>query len=290
MAGPRHTLCRLPTEHRFQPFVGGAADAASRGHAHHLPRLRPASGQSRCAEPEAAVETSMGRLRVGLARRDTCGRRPAPSAPAPASSLAPAPAPVVPSPLTLNTHTAATPPKRPLSPEAPQDEKKAKRDKKPKKKRGHSRAGSGTETPPGATPAPPPVPVPAGAAWAGRNGTHSDRKKNGVRSALDPYAALVNRMPPAGAKKVKTTKELLAQIQSRGSRRALTPRAAASPASPASPADPDSPDVMFIEPDEPSPVKVESPLRNGGSPAPASPAPARAPSPPPLAPLEDERE
>lgn len=45
---------------------------------------------------------------------------------------------------------------------------------------------------------------------------------------------------------VKTTKELLEQIQSRGSSRPSRP---ASPRSPHSPASPASPDVMLIEPD-----------------------------------------
>ncbi|XP_061724864.1 proteoglycan 4-like isoform X1 [Cydia pomonella] len=187
---------------------------------------------------------------------------PPPAAPAPS-----------PSPLTLGAHKPASDPaKRPLSPEPPNDDKKAKRDKKPKKRRGHSRAGSGTEAAAaGGTTTPAPG---TGGAWLGRNGAPPG-KKNGVRGDLDPYAALVNRMPPAGAKKVKTTKELLAQIQSRGS----------APRSP-SPGSPASPDVLLIEPDEPSPIKPESPLRNGGaSPRPPSPAPR-----PPPAPLEDPRE
>ncbi|XP_063543124.1 proteoglycan 4-like [Cydia strobilella] len=211
----------------------------------------------------------------------------------------PAPAPA-PSPLTLHAHKpASSPAKRPLSPEAPNDDKKAKRDKKPKKRRGHSRAGSGTGAEAGAgaggttargagagagaAPGGTTTPAPGtGGAWLGRNGAHPN-KKNGVRSSLDPYAALVNRMPPAGAKKVKTTKELLAQIQSRGT----------APRSP-SPGSPASPDVLLIEPDESSLIKPESPLRNGGaSPRPPSPfqAPAPAPAAPasPLAPLEDPR-
>lgn len=220
---------------------------------------------------------------------------PAPTAP---------PAPIAPSPL-AHTHKPSTPPvKRPPSPEPLYDEKKAKRDKKPKKKRGHSRAGSGTEAtgpvsvggpvvpagPGVGAPGPlgpsagvpgtqtPAAVAPGAASWAGRNGTSHERRRNGTkRHALDSYAALVNRMPPAGAKKVKTTKELLEQIQSRGS------KPAASPASPRSPA---SPDVMLIEPD--TFVKAESPLRNGGTtPRPPSPEPEPAP---PLSPLEEPRE
>ncbi|CAH1643857.1 unnamed protein product [Spodoptera littoralis] len=76
---------------------------------------------------------------------------------------------------------------------------------------------------------------------------------------------------------VKTTKELLEQIQSRGS------KPAASPASPRSPA---SPDVMLIEPD--TFVKAESPLRNGGT-TPRPPSPCASPA-PPLSPLEEPRE
>ncbi|XP_063370158.1 uncharacterized protein LOC134658405 [Cydia amplana] len=189
----------------------------------------------------------------------------------------PAPAPS-PSPLTLHAHAhkpSSEPAKRPLSPEPPNDDKKAKRDKKPKKRRGHSRAGSGTEAAAGGTATPAPG---TGGAWLGRNGAHQG-KKNGLRGHLDPYAALVNKMPPAGAKKVKTTKELLAQIQSRGS----------APRSP-SPGSPASPDVQLIEPDEPSAVKPESPLRNGAaSPRPPSPCPVPAPA-SPLPPLEDPRE
>ncbi|XP_068624674.1 uncharacterized protein [Battus philenor] len=152
-------------------------------------------------------------------------------------------------------HKPLTPPtKRPQSPEPLHDDKKAKRDKKPKKRRGHSRAGSGAEAGAGAAAA-----VEGGAAdgaWAARNGAaHHERRRNGCRrDALDAYAALVNRMPPAGAKKVKTTKELLEQIQSRGS------KPVSRPASPGSPA---SPDVLLIEPD--SYTKAESPLRNGSS-------------------------
>lgn len=171
------------------------------------------------------------------------------------------PPPPVPNPLT-NTHKPLTPPvKRPPSPELLHDEKKAKRDKKPRKKRGHSRAGAGAEAGEGA--------------WGGRNGTNHERRRNGTRQPLDSYAALVNRMPPAGAKKVKTTKELLEQIQSRGS------KPATSPGSPRSPA---SPDVMLIEPDAPAQVKVESPLRNGGK-SPRAETPVAA-----YEPLEDERE
>lgn len=40
------------------------------------------------------------------------------------------------------------------------------------------------------------------APWATRNGSSHERRRNGTRPQLDPYAALVNRMPPAGAKKV----------------------------------------------------------------------------------------
>ncbi|KAJ8707348.1 hypothetical protein PYW08_010600 [Mythimna loreyi] len=199
--------------------------------------------------------------------------------PAPAPLLPPAPS------LLANTHKPLTPPvRRPPSPEPLFDEKKAKRDKKPKKKRGHSRAGSGTEATgpvaPAAAAGPGGLLGPAGpaAAWAGRNGTSHERRRNGTkRDALDSYAALVNRMPPAGAKKVKTTKELLEQIQSRGS------KPAASPASPRSPA---SPDVMLIEPD--TVVKVESPLRNGGT-TPRPPSPPASPV-APMSPLEEPRE
>ncbi|XP_063897802.1 uncharacterized protein LOC110372627 isoform X2 [Helicoverpa armigera] len=197
--------------------------------------------------------------------------------------------------LLANTHKPLTPPvKRPPSPEPLYDEKKAKRDKKPKKKRGHSRAGSGTEaTGPVAAPAPalgpgalgpgaplPAPPGPAPHAWAARNGTHERRRNGTKRDALDSYAALVNRMPPAGAKKVKTTKELLEQIQSRGS------KPPASPASPRSPRSPASPDVMLIEPDPV--VKVDSPLRNGGASPPRLPSPA--PPPEPMEPLEEPRD
>lgn len=46
--------------------------------------------------------------------------------------------------------------------------------------------------------------APGAASWAGRNGTSHERRRNGTkRHALDSYAALVNRMPPAGAKKVR---------------------------------------------------------------------------------------
>ncbi|KAJ8705207.1 hypothetical protein PYW07_011034 [Mythimna separata] len=199
--------------------------------------------------------------------------------PAPAPPLPPAPS------LLANTHKPLTPPvRRPPSPEPLFDEKKAKRDKKPKRKRGHSRAGSGTEaTGPvaaaAAAPLAPSAPLgPAGpaGAWAGRNGTHERRRNGTKRDALDSYAALVNRMPPAGAKKVKTTKELLEQIQSRGS------KPAASPASPRSPA---SPDVMLIEPDI---VKVDSPLRNGST-TPRPPSPPASPV-APMSPLEEPRE
>ncbi|OWR53132.1 Mediator of RNA polymerase 2 transcription subunit 26 [Danaus plexippus plexippus] len=163
------------------------------------------------------------------------------------------PPPVTPSLAPLPPHKPATPPvKRALSPEPLYDEKKAKRDKKPKKRRGHGRAGSGTET----TAEPQ-----SQHNWVSRNGTGPERRRNGwKRDPPDPYAALVNRLPPAGAKKVKTTKELLEQIQSRGSSRPSRP---ASPRSPHSPASPASPDVMLIEPDV-CPIKVESPLRNGG--------------------------
>ncbi|KAL0859639.1 hypothetical protein ABMA27_010763 [Loxostege sticticalis] len=186
---------------------------------------------------------------------------------------APAPMPLVPPPA---VHKPLTPPvKRPTSPVAVNDEKKAKRDKKPKKRRGHSRAGSGTEAtgapPPPAPPGPPAAAPAPGAQWGARNGS-AERRRNGYRrEKVDPYAALVNKLPPAGAKKVKTTKELLEEIQSRGS--------APAPASPPRD-DAASPDVMLIEP-APSTVKVESPLRNG------------APTPPPTSPhvpLEDERE
>ncbi|XP_069362460.1 uncharacterized protein [Maniola hyperantus] len=197
----------------------------------------------------------------------------------PQSTLAP------PTPLTPHAHKPiASPAKRPPSPEPLFDEKKAKRDKKPKKRRGHSRAGSGTET---ATSVgetsplvPTPAPSPAGAlghAWGARNGSGPERRRNGWRrDKPDPYAALVNRLPPAGAKKVKTTKELLEQIQSRGK-----------PASrPASPASPSSPDVMLIE--DVCPITVESPLRNGSSEPKHEPAPK--PEPFVLPPLEEERE
>ncbi|XP_072946108.1 uncharacterized protein [Epargyreus clarus] len=176
------------------------------------------------------------------------------------------PAPPPPAPL-----KPVTPPvKRPPSPEPLHDDKKAKRDKKPKKRRGHSRAGTGTETPAGAVGA---VGVGGAAgAWGARNGAAAGERRNGWRrDAADPYTALAHRLPPAGAKKVKTTKELLEQIQSRGSKTATS-----RPPSPGSPA---SPDVMLIEPD-PSPVKVESPMRNGSSEPPA----------PSIFPLEDERE
>ncbi|RVE48349.1 hypothetical protein evm_007009 [Chilo suppressalis] len=197
----------------------------------------------------------------------------------PSPAPAPSPALLPPPP----AHKPLTPPvKRASSPVPIHDEKKAKRDKKPKKKRGHSRAGSGADTAagsgpvPGPTapvPSPGPVPPAAGAAWPARNGSAApDRRRNGYkRDKVDPYAALVNRMPPAGAKKVKTTKELLEEIQSRG-------RGVA-----ASPSPPNSPDVMLIEPD-PCPVKVESPLRNGDS-EPRVPSPVHSPLPP----LEDER-
>ncbi|XP_038219341.1 mediator of RNA polymerase II transcription subunit 26-like [Zerene cesonia] len=202
--------------------------------------------------------------------------------------------PLPPPPAPLLAHKPATPPvKRPPSPEPLGDDKKAKRDKKPKKRRGHSRAGVGTETPAGPTPAPAPPPSLAPAAaptatptaahahgWPARNGTAPERRKNGWRrDAQDPYAALVNRLPPAGGKKVKTTKELLEQIQSRGK---------ASPSRSASPASPASPDVMLIEPDDCS-IKVDSPLRNGSSEPAAAPEPAPAPV-WPLVPLEDEKE
>ncbi|CAH1643856.1 unnamed protein product [Spodoptera littoralis] len=149
----------------------------------------------------------------------------------PAPPAPPAPAPPVPS--LPHTHKPSTPPvKRPPSPEPLYDEKKAKRDKKPKKKRGHSRAGSGTEATgpvavggpvvpagpgvgapgalgpaagaPGVLPPSAGAPgAPGAASWAGRNGTSHERRRNGTkRHALDSYAALVNRMPPAGAKKV----------------------------------------------------------------------------------------
>ncbi|XP_037295343.1 WAS/WASL-interacting protein family member 1 isoform X2 [Manduca sexta] len=206
-----------------------------------------------------------------------------------------------------------TPPvKRPPSSEPLYDEKKAKRDKKPKKRRGHGRAGSGAESSAGPSPAPAGAGTGVGvpAAWGVRNGAGAApptalaatapaagpgaaagerRARNGCRrDALDPYAALATRMPPAGGKKVKTTKELLEQIQSRGTKPASS---AGSPASPRSPASPASPDVMLIEPDS-VPIKVDSPLRNGGSSPPPLPAaaasPARARS--PMQPLEDERE
>ncbi|XP_028177632.1 mediator of RNA polymerase II transcription subunit 26-like isoform X2 [Ostrinia furnacalis] len=123
----------------------------------------------------------------------------------------PPPAPLLAPPTSLapptTPHKPLTPPvKRPTSPVGLHDEKKAKRDKKPKRRRGHSRAGSGTEAP-GAPPAPaPPSPAPAASApggpWGARNGA-SERRRNGYRrDKLDPYAALVNKLPPAGAKKV----------------------------------------------------------------------------------------
>ncbi|XP_050671846.1 uncharacterized protein LOC126970142 isoform X2 [Leptidea sinapis] len=171
--------------------------------------------------------------------------------------------------------------KRALSPET-NDDKKAKRDKKLKKRRGHSRAGSGTETTtpePGASSLGPQGVLgtsnlgslgPGNHTWSNRNGS-SERRKNGWRrEAGDQYAALVNRLPPAGGKKVKTTAELLEQIQSRGSRVSPAPRS------------PGSPDVMLIEPDE-CLVKVDSPLRNGD----IETAPAAVW---PLVPLEEERE
>ncbi|XP_052745255.1 serine/arginine repetitive matrix protein 1 isoform X2 [Bicyclus anynana] len=194
----------------------------------------------------------------------------------------PPPAPPPLAPPTMLAHKPITPPvKRPPSPEPLYDEKKAKRDKKPKKKRGHSRAGSGTEAPAAGeaehapAPALAPAPLAAGAhAWGGRNGSAPERRRNGMRP--DPYAALVNRLPPAGAKKVKTTKELLEQIQSRGK----------APSRPASPASPSSPDVMLIE--DGCPISVGSPLRNGGTEAKHEPEPK--PEPIILPPLEDERE
>ncbi|CAG4985247.1 unnamed protein product [Colias eurytheme] len=195
----------------------------------------------------------------------------------PPPPLPPPPAPPAP-PAPLAAHKPNTPPvKRPPSPEPLSDDKKAKRDKKPKKRRGHSRAGLGTETTAGPPPAPPP-PTPTPHAWPARNGAATERRKNGWRrDAHDPYAALVNRLPPAGGKKVKTTKELLEQIQSRGK---------ASPSRSASPGSPASPDVMLIEPDDCA-IKVDSPLRNGSS----EPVPEPAPAPVwPLVPLEDEKE
>ncbi|CAH4032775.1 unnamed protein product [Pieris brassicae] len=189
-----------------------------------------------------------------------------------------------PPPVPTHAHKPATPPvKRALTPESVDDDKKAKRDKKPKKRRGHGRAGSGVET---TIPAVPGVPqTPAGIpnttatpgannAWPARNGSGPERRKNGWRrDKPDPYAALVNRIPPSGGKKVKTTAELLEQIQSRTGGKASAPP---------SPNSPHSPDVMLIEPDEP-PVSVDSPLRNGESEAPREPQWL-------LEPLEDERE
>ncbi|XP_041983541.1 vegetative cell wall protein gp1-like isoform X3 [Aricia agestis] len=153
----------------------------------------------------------------------------------------PAPAPPIPplAPLApLATHKPTTPPvKRPPSPEPVlQDEKKAKRDKKPKRRRGRPPADASAE-PPGE------------GQWEARNGSAPERRRNGWRRE-DAYTALVQRLPPAGAKKVKTTKELLEQIQSR----------AAPPSRAASPVDPGSPDVMLVEPDV---VPIKSPLRNG---------------------------
>ncbi|XP_013174656.1 PREDICTED: WAS/WASL-interacting protein family member 3-like [Papilio xuthus] len=181
-------------------------------------------------------------------------------------------------PLTPTPMTTPTPPiKRQPSPEPVHDDKKAKRDKKPKKRRGHSRAGSGTESGGVAEGG---VGTEGGGAWTARNGSaHHERRRNGCRrDALDAYSALVNRMPPAGAKKVKTTKELLEQIQSRGT------RPASRPVSPASPA---SPDVMLIEPD--SYTKAASPLRNGSSEPAPLPALAAPPSPvAPRSPLDEE--
>ncbi|CAH0731490.1 unnamed protein product, partial [Brenthis ino] len=209
--------------------------------------------------------------------------------------------PITPKPIT-------PPVKRAPTPETLYDEKKAKYKKLKKNlKRGPSRAGSGTETIASveggttiahpALPAQAPlggggpgggglgagVPVGSGAhAWGARNG--SGARRNGWRrDATDPYAALVNRLPPAGAKKVKTTKELLEQIQLRGAR--------SRPASPHSPGSPHSPDVMLIEPDPP--ITVDSPLRNGSSePKQMKPEPEPEPKPEPvvLPPLEEERE
>ncbi|XP_028177647.1 vegetative cell wall protein gp1-like [Ostrinia furnacalis] len=69
---------------------------------------------------------------------------------------------------------------------------------------------------------------------------------------------------------VKTTKELLEEIQSRG----------ASAPAPAAPPESVDNDVMLVEP-APCPIKADSPLRNGGSPSPPG---------SPFVPLEDERE
>ncbi|XP_039760921.1 pollen-specific leucine-rich repeat extensin-like protein 1 isoform X2 [Pararge aegeria] len=195
---------------------------------------------------------------------------PPPPPPPTASALAP------PTPL---AHKPIIPLKRPPSPEPLYDEKKAKRDKKPKKRRGHSRAGSGTEASGGEASPHSHAHAPAGAAhaWGARNGSGPERRRNGLRrDPADPYAALVNRLPPAGAKKVKTTRELLEQIQSRGK----APSRAASPASPA------SPDVMLIE--DASPITIDSPLRNGGTEPKQEPEPK--PEPIILPPLEEERE
>ncbi|XP_049881780.1 uncharacterized protein LOC126377846 isoform X2 [Pectinophora gossypiella] len=199
---------------------------------------------------------------------------PAPPAPAPA-----------PAPALSNTWKPTTPPvKRPPSPEPVHDEKKSKRDKKPKKRRGHSRAGSGTET---TTPAPPP-PAPASApaaaapppaAWSARNGSHERRRNGCRRDPIDPYAALVNRIPAAGSKKVRTTKELLKEIQSRGSVQVPSPGSAGS----------QDDDVVVVEDTDSYPVRVDSPLRNGGGSRPPSPMPPSPPPAAPLPPLEDER-
>ncbi|XP_045539643.1 translation initiation factor IF-2-like [Papilio machaon] len=202
--------------------------------------------------------------------------------PPPIAPLAPLAPFATQKPLTPTLTITPTPPiKRQPSPEPLHDDKKAKRDKKPKKRRGHSRAGSGTEA--GGV-GEGDAGVEGGGVWGARNGSaHHDRRRNGCRrDALDAYSALVNRMPPAGAKKVKTTKELLEQIQSRGS------KPASRPASPSSPASPASPDVMLIEPD--SFTKAASPLRNGSSePGRGAPPPARPASPlPPRSPLDEE--
>ncbi|KAG7297084.1 hypothetical protein JYU34_020025 [Plutella xylostella] len=172
-----------------------------------------------------------------------------------------------PPPPPLVAPSPATPSKRPASPAPLADDKKAKRDKKPKKRRGHSRAGSGSEAAP---------------AWGARNGSSpppapaAPPRKNGCRPAVH-YTRNVHQMPPIGAKKVKTTKELLEEIQSRGNKPI------------GSPTSPGSPDVMLIEP-EPCPIKVDSPLRNGGASPPPAPPPPEEPPAPPLPPLEDERE
>ncbi|CAK1546636.1 unnamed protein product [Leptosia nina] len=189
----------------------------------------------------------------------------------------PAPPPA-PAHTPIHAHKPITPPvKRALSPETLDDDKKAKRDKKPRKRRGHGRAGSGTEATASTAVSGAPGSLPGAVgpnAWPSRNGSGPDRRKNGWRrDKPDPYAALVNRLPPAGGKKVKTTAELLEQIQLRTGGKASAPP---------SPHSPHSPDVMLIEPDE-CPVKVDSPLRNGGSEEP----PERKWL---LEPLEDEKE